>query len=205
MARTYRLFCALAAWTTLITQYGVIIIGGKYGGFFASNLAFFGYFTILTNILAALAFTAPFLKPKTPLHRLFMRQSVRAAITLYILIVAIVYHVILSADHNPAGLNALTNIGLHYILPALYILDWFAFSAKDKMRFKTLPLWAVYPLIYGVFTIGRGLMTGIYPYPFLNISERGLSAVIVTMCIFCAVYIIGGAGFTALGRVLPRR
>ncbi len=205
MARPYRLFCAIAAWVTLIIQYGVIIIGGKYGGFINSNLAFFGYFTILTNIFVAFAFTAPVLNPRALIARIFTRQAVRAALALYILIVALVYHFMLAAIHNPTGLNALTNIGLHYILPALYIIDWLAFAPKDKMRFKILPLWAVYPLIYGVFTIIRGLFTGVYPYPFLNITERGFAAVMITMCIFCAVYIIGGAGFIALGRVLPRR
>lgn len=202
---SYRFACAALAWLTLITQYGLIVIGGKYGGFWVSNLIFFGYFTILTNILAALAFTAPFLKQTRPLYRFFMRQEVRAAIALYILIVAIVYHAMLAAVHNPTGLNAITNISLHYILPVLYIMDWLAVSPKGKMAFKTLPLWTVYPVIYGGFTIVQGLISGFYPYPFLDISQRGWAAVIITMLIFCAVYIIGGAGFMVLGRILSRR
>jgi len=202
---SYRLICAALAWVTLITQYILMLQSGRYGGFWLSNLTYFGYFTILTNILVALTFTAPFLKPDNKIGVFFNRHNVRAAIALYILVVAIVYYALLFKNHNPQGLHAITNAGLHFALPVLYIVDWLVFAKKDALSFKTLPLWVLYPFAYGLFNIGRGLVTGFYPYPFLNISERGYLAVTITMFIFCAVYIIGGAGFIALGRKMTAR
>lgn len=204
MKTPYRAACAVAAWATLIAQYTLLLQRGVYGGWLSSSVTYFGYFTIWTNILVALAFTAPFLKPRNRLRVFFDRQAVRAAIALYILIVAVVYYALLFKAHNPQGLGALTNMGLHLILPILYIIDWLVFAHKDKMSYKSLPFWILYPLAYGLFNIARGLMTGFYPYPFLDISSRGVMSVTIAMVIFTAIYAVGGLIFIRLGRSLPR-
>ena len=200
MVIPYRKICGALAWTTLILQYILMVSSGEHGGFVSSTLTYLGYFTILTNILVALAFSVPFMKAESPLRRFFQRQSVRAAIALYILVVCIVYYALLAKIHNPVGLSAVLNVGLHFLLPVLYILDWLLFAKKDSMSFKHLPLWTAFPAAYGVFNIIRGAMTGFYPYPFLNITELGFGAVFINMFGFMLIYAIGGAIFITLGR-----
>ena len=62
------------------------------------------FFTILTNILVALAMTLPWLAPESKLGVFFSRPSVRTAITCYIIVVSAVYYAILRKLWNPEGL-----------------------------------------------------------------------------------------------------
>ncbi len=200
MKNTYRKLCAVLAWAVIILQYIVMVRGGEFGGIAASTLSYVGYFTILTNILAALAFSIPFYKAESAVFRFFNKQSVRAAIALYILVVAVVYYALLAKIHDPQGLSVYLNFNLHFLLPVLYILDWLIFADKGAMSFKHLPLWVAYPVVYGLFTILRGALTGVYPYPFLNITELGFGGVLINMIGFAFIYAIGGTLFILLGR-----
>ncbi len=205
MNMTYRKSCALLAWTVLVLQYIIMLQSGEFGGWGVTTLTYLGYFTILTNILVALAFSVPFFKDTGRLKTFFQRQSVRAAIALYILVVCLVYYGVLAQIHETEGLSTVLNLGLHLILPGLYLVDWVVFAKKGAMSFKHLPMWTLYPIVYGLFVIIRGHLTGFYPYPFLNIDEIGLGRVTLIMFGFVCIYALGGAGFIALGRALTRR
>ena len=204
MKKTFRIFGAGLTWLTLAVQYVLLVQGGEYGGIANSTFTFFGFFTILTNILVALAFSVPLMRPASRLRIFFQAQGVRAAIALYILIVMITYYGLLAKVHNPVGLNAVTNIGLHFLIPVLYIFDWLVFAGKDQMSFRRLPLWVAFPFAYGMFNIIRGALSGFYPYHFLNIAELGMGQVMINMAGFTAVYAIGGAVMIGLGRRLAK-
>jgi len=205
MEKIFRIGSAILTWVTIITQYWLIVRSGDFDSITAATIRYLGYFTILTNILVGLAFTAPFLNPNSKIRAFFERQTVRAAIALYILVVAVVYWALLASIHNPVGLSAIANIGLHLVLPVLYIIDWLAFSSKGSMSFKSLPYWVAYPMAYGILNIIRGQLTGFYPYPFLNITELGLGSVAMNMLGFTSIYLIGGALFIILGRILSSK
>lgn len=204
MKNKFRIICAAFAWAVILGQY-IVLIGEKtFGGLAGTTLAYFGFFTVTTNILVALAFSVPLLKPNTGIRRFFERQSVRAAIALYILVVAVIYYAVLAANHNPEGISALLNIGLHFVLPVLYIVDWLIFAPKGSMSYRHVPYWTAYPIAYGLFNLIRGQITGFYPYPFLDISTLGFSAVSLNMLGFTLFYAIGGVVFIGLGRILSR-
>ena len=202
METIFRSLGACLAWVSILTQYVILIHEGSFGGFVSSTIAYLSYFTILTNILVGLAFTAPLLSADNKFRQFFERQAVRAAIALYITVVMLVYWSLLASIHNPEGLSAIANVGLHLIVPVLYIFDWVLFSKKDNMSFKRIPFWILYPLGYGIYTIIRGAVTGVYPYPFMNVTELGIGRVFINMLGFTAFYAIGAAVFIALGRRL---
>jgi len=204
MKNKFRIICALLAWTLIVGQYVVLLKDGTYGGLASTSLSYFGFFTVTTNILVALAFSVPFLKPASKLHAFFERQSVRAAIALYIFVVAVIYYALLAADHNPEGISAHFNTGLHFLMPVLYILDWLIFADKGSISYKSAPYWTLYPIGYGVFNLIRGHFTGFYPYPFLDISKIGAGAVSMNMLGFALFYGFGGVAVIFLGRVLSR-
>lgn len=204
MKTPFRLIAALLAWASIIMQYVLMVTSGEFGGLANSSLMFFGYFTILTNILVATAFTAHVMPDGNRLKSFFHGPHVRAALALYILVVAVVYHMVLAELHNPVGLNALTNIGLHTVIPVLYIFDWVIFANKRLLSYKTIPLWIIYPLVYGFLTLGRGLLTGFYPYPFLDVTQVGFSGFATSMLGFTVLYGIGAAIFITLGRALSK-
>ena len=121
------------------------------------------------------------------------------------MVVAVVYYSLLYKIHNPQGLSVITNASLHFIMPVLYILDWVVFAKKDKLSYKSLPLWVIFPLAYGAFNIVRGLATGFYPYPFLDIGSRGAASVMVAMLMFAVTYLIGGALFIWFGQKISQK
>lgn len=205
MKNKFRIVCALLAWLTILGQYAVLLQERTYGGFGATSLTYFGFFTVTTNILVALAFSVPLMKTGSRLRSFFKRPAVRAAIALYILVVAVIYYGVLAADHHPEGISAVMNVGLHFVLPALYILDWLFFADKRPMSYKSTPYWTLYPIVYGLFNVIRGHVTGFYPYPFLDITKIGVSAVSLNMLGFALFYGLGGAAVIFLGRLLSRR
>lgn len=201
---SFRLLCAAFTWLALTLQYYVVLTSGEHDSFGAASLYFFGFFTILTNIIVALAFTAPLFKQNNRAILFFEKPAVRAAIALYILVVAVVYHILLAGDHNPVGLGAWTNHALHTIIPVLYIIDWLIFARKSPMSYAHIPYWVIYPLAYGLFNIVRGMITGFYPYPFMDLGQLGVAGVAVNMAGFTALYAIGAAAFIALGKQLSK-
>ena len=200
----YRTIGAVIGWATLIAQYSLVVTSNEHANVLAATVSYFSYFTILTNFLVVLAFTAPLLASTTKLHNFFTKPAVRTAIALYITFVAVVYHIMLRHLWDPQGLQLVADIALHTVLPILYVLDWIVFSPKRSLRFVHIPYWLIYPTIYGLYTIIRGALSGIYPYPFLNVSELGLLGVFINMIGFLMIYVIGGAVLIALGRKLSK-
>lgn len=204
MKTLYRIIGALVTWGFIALQYYVLLQSGAFGGFWAATLTYVSYFTILTNILVGLAFTAPLLGPESRLRHIFEKQSMRAAVALYIFVVMVVYWGMLASIHEREGLGILANLGVHLIVPILYLMDWLVFTPKRGMKFTRLPFWVIFPLGYGVYTLIKGMITGFYPYPFLDLSALSFGQVLVNMAGFTLFYLAGGAVFVGLGRVLPR-
>ena len=128
----------------------------------------------------------------------------RAAIALYIFVVAVVYHTLLRHLWEPQGIQLATDIAFHSVMPALYLIDWIFFADKRPMRYAHIPYWVIYPLIYGAYTILRGALSGVYPYPFLNVTELGIGGVLINMTGFLGLYGVGAAAFITLGWFLSK-
>jgi hypothetical protein len=91
MEKYYRIGAAALAWFAILLQYYLTIT--KPGApLLEATVRYFSFFTILTNILVALALTLPWLSPGSSLGQFFTRPSVRTAILTYIIIVAVIYH-----------------------------------------------------------------------------------------------------------------
>jgi hypothetical protein len=204
MKTIYRTFGAALAWAVLAIQYVLMITNGEHASIGAATISYVGYFTILTNFLVAFALTAPMLSTTSRARLFFERPAVRAAIALYISVVAVVYHLLLAHLWDPLGWQKFTDICLHTLLPILYLFDWLVFAKKRPMRYARIPYWVIYPAAYGLFIILKGAITGTYPYPFLNVTELGLTGVMINMFGFTALYAVGAAVFITLGRFLSR-
>ena len=95
MAIAFRMAAGILGWAALILQYALVLTGTLGADSFTRGINFFSYFTILTNIVVAIALTLPWLAPQSQLGKFFARPTVRTAITAYIIIVmAIVYFVL---------------------------------------------------------------------------------------------------------------
>ena len=59
----YRAIGTLIGWATLVAQYFLVVSEGGHANLAAATISYLSYFTILTNFLVVLAFTAPLLSP----------------------------------------------------------------------------------------------------------------------------------------------
>lgn len=200
-ARAWRILFAIVAWATLLTRYGLMLNDGT-RSVIGSTVVFFSYFTILTNVLVALAFTAPALWPDGRLGRWTATEGVRAAIAMYIAVVALIYHLFLASTWDPQGLTRVVDIGLHTVLPIAFVLDWLLFVPKGRLRWIDPVKWLAYPLLYGVFTVIHGLMIGWYPYWFIDIGVLGWSRALTNFGALLMFFLVLGLIVAALDRAL---
>ena len=203
MKNNYRIMCAIIAWVVLALRFVDMLIIGEQSSIAETLFIYFGYFTVWANILIALAFTAPLLKPDSKLFNFFMRPDVRTALASYIFMVSVVYHMLIVPYWNPQGFTWVTATGLNTVMPILYIIDWLFFAEKRMIFYKHLPYWLIFPAVYGVTSIIRGLLTNVYPYPFLNVTDLGIGNVLFNMLGLVAVFAVVGPIFIALAHLIP--
>jgi hypothetical protein len=134
-----------------------------------SLVNFFSFFTIESNVIAVAALLVA---TRFPL--------LRGAATCYMTITGIVYISLLSGVDVDLTFPWV-NVIVHYLMPAVVVLDWFLFPGEVRTPMATtMALWTAYPIAYLGYTFIRGAITGWYPYPFLNPST-GPGALAITV------------------------
>ena len=160
---------------TLVLQLYVMIGSAPANGITTTMavVRYFDYFTILTNILVAIACLAPVLARKSRWGRFFLRADVTAAITTYIIFVGIAYNLLLKNLWNPVGLQFVADRLLHDIMPIVYTALWLLFVPKGHLRWGQTGWWLIYLVVYFLYAMAIGAMSGFYPYPFVDVNTLG--------------------------------
>jgi hypothetical protein len=174
MRTWYRVAAAAIGWFVIGLQY-YLTVGKADGDFVLAATRLLSFFTILTNILVALAMTLPWAAPESKLGAFFSRPSVRTAIACYIILVSAVYYAILRKLWNPEGLQYLADTIEHCVAPALYIVDWLVFVPKGTLSARSVPWWLLYPVGYAAFSLLHGATTAI-PIPSSRSGNSAMSA-----------------------------
>ena len=60
--------------------------------------------------------------------------------------------------------------------------------------------WLVYPGVYLVYILTRGAVTGLYPYPFVDVNVLGYAGVLAHAAVFLLVFLAMGLLVVAVGR-----
>lgn len=193
--RYFAITICIIAWAGSILQYYLVVKNAAFNNqtVFEATTRFFGYFTVLSNLLVAICLTFT-LFTRGHWHRFFSRFSVQTAITLYIFIVGLGYNVLLRHLYHMEGLQSVTNEIQHVVVPALFTFYWIIYVRKHKLSWIALLPWLIYPFLYLVMALIRGAVDSFYPYPFLNAKELGLITVLKNaiglLMIFVAVSLI---------------
>jgi len=188
LERFYLAAMVIIGWFALVTQFYINMTSGI-SGIWELMVRYFSYFTIQTNILVAVCFTTLLLKPQSKWGRFFSRQQTLSAITVYIVIVGLIYNTILRFLWEPEGLQKIVDELLHSVIPLLVLFYWFVFTAKDRLQWKNVLPWLIYPFAYIVYVLVRGSVSGFYPYPFINTQRLGLDKVLVNSVGIAFVFI----------------
>jgi hypothetical protein len=188
MQRWFRMVAAAIGWFSIVLQYYLIVRYKTEGDFVEAAIRMLAFFTMLTNILVALAMTLPWLAPESKWGAFFSRPSVRTAIASYIIVVSAVYYTVLQKLWNPEGWQLVADTIEHCVTPALYILDWLVFVPKGILQSRSISWWLIFPVGYAFYSLIHGAVTGYYPYPFLDVTKLGYERVLVNMAVLTAAF-----------------
>ena len=195
---------AILTWSALALQLDVSLsLAILHGRSLGSGLvSFFGFFTVLTNLLVALVFTAEVgFSKKTSFLR---RADLQSAAAVYVVIVSVVYTVLLQHLAVETGPRWLADVLLHYVIPPIYLVYWLVSVPKGTLRWLDPLRWLAYPLAYFAASLARGALTGIYPYPFLNVQLLGFERLALNAVGLLIAFAVMGCLCVALDRALAR-
>lgn len=205
MAGTYRSIAGLIGWSALILQY-VLMAGGQPPAAVAERTVnYFSFFTILSNLLVAMALSAPAAARWSGLARWWLKPVVRGAIALYIAVVMAIYHLLLRQIWDPQGWQLVADVTLHYLMPVLYLIDWLVFAPKVRLAWRAAVWWLAFPTLYGLWSLIHGAVSGWYPYPFLDVGVLGYPRTLGNMAAMVLAFLVPGLGVVALDRLLAGR
>lgn len=202
--RIYSAAGALTGWFAVVFQL-YLIIQNRVMSIISTIFQYFSYFTILTNILVALAFTFIVVAPDSRRGKFFRQPKVLTAIAVYITVVGLVYNLILRFLWAPSGLQLVVDELLHSVMPVAFVIFWLAFVPKGELQWKDVFPWLLYPLIYLIYILLRGAGTGRYPYPFIDVNTLGYSRVLLHCGGLFLVFFLLSLLFVGIGRVSAGR
>lgn len=189
----------LIAWFAVITQY-YLMIENRVASVGETTIRFFSFFTILTNSIVAIYFTFIIFKIKNGWFAIADKPGTLTAITVYITIVGLVYQILLRHVWQPEGLQLIVDELLHSFIPVTVIIYWYLYETKLSVAYRQIISWLIYPLIYLIYILIRGNFSNFYPYPFVNVSNLGITKVLINSILLMALFTGLSAFFIRIGR-----
>ncbi|WP_343522553.1 Pr6Pr family membrane protein [Pedobacter sp.] len=191
---------AVAVWFSLALQFSVSLqlLNNDYP---TTIKAFISYFTVLTNIIVAVCFTRLSFVKQVESGNLFTQSSTLTAITVYIVVVGLIYNIMLRGLVLPAGLAArLADELLHVVNPLIFLFFWVSFVKKSTLQYQQAISWLAYPFIYVVFIVVRGYLINKYPYPFIDVVQLGYPRAILNAGLIMLIFWLLSLFFIFIGK-----
>lgn len=146
----------------------------------------FGFFTIWSNGIVAMVAGWCGWSGRT---RWLGHPAVLAASTVFILVVGVVYNTLLAGlNHPPTPLRVLIDHVFHIVVPLAWPLWWLALRPRRQLGFDRLWWVLPVPLLYCLYSLWRGGVTGRYAYFFIDVSVLGWQQVIINIAGFSALF-----------------
>lgn len=199
----YMAVLAILVWLALGIQFYISTIkymaeGRTFGGAIVQLLSFF---TIQNNFLVALALTLILLWPLSKWGKFFSTPSVLGGLSLYIIIVCVVYQLILRKEHTQYGWFRFCDEVFHSVSPPMFVIFWLVFITKDSLPWTKAFSWLIYPLIYFIYIIARGALTGYYPYSFIDGNKLTYAQISVNFVLLLIAFLAIGSGLIGITRL----
>lgn len=168
-------------------------------------IRYFSYFTIDTNLFAAISVTFLLFKSSGKVSAFFSSQSFQTATAAYIFIVGLIYNTVLRSLWSPQGIQMVLDELQHLINPLLFIAYWVLFGNQTKLPRSSSWYWLIFPLVYIFLVLVRGSFSGFYPYPFLNVTKLGFNSVLSNCVAITLLFVLAAVLFRAIGNYLAGR
>ena len=200
--RALAAIAALIGWFALALQFWLIVSIDSPLTVGMRVVNYFSYFTILSNILAALVFTVCAVhNHRGPFH-VFSRPPVMAGVAVYMAITGLVYVFILRALWNPEGWVRVADDLLHYVMPVLYLGFWIVFVRKGRLRPAHIPAILIFPIVYAIYSLARGGLVDWYPYPFLDLRAHAVGEILLNMALLTIGFALLSAMIVTFDRMM---
>lgn len=202
LRRGIAIITAIAAWASLGLQFVLLVAQMTSNGtsLIEAVWRFFGFFTIIMNLMAAVVASAMVTNPTSHLAGPRSRLVTAAAIVFG----GLVYSVALRAIWQPTGWQAVADHGLHDVTPLLFFLTWLVWD-HGGLRWRDALWAAVPPLAYCTYAFVRGAADGWYAYWFLNPETLSLPQLATSIALLTAAFIVVAITLVAIDRLLAGR
>ena len=154
-----------------------------------------GYFTVLGNLATLIIMLRVAISRK-------IRARRAAAITVVMAITGLGYHGLLAGIWAHQGLAWWADQGLHTAVPVLTILWWVAYAPKSGLKWYDSVRWLIWPILYADYALVRGLASGFYPYPFLDVSVLGIAQIALNVVVLAAAFVALGVLLIGTARII---
>lgn len=202
MKKIFQVTGFLLSWTGVFLQYylSMSVADSR----IADTIKYISFMTIWTNIFVSLFFTFCIFARESGPARFLSRPSIQAALLIYIAAVGLIYHFFLAHIWNPQGLQLAVDHILHTAVPLYYVIYWVIFGDKVHLNIRNAFNWLLYPLIYAVYALIRGAVSGKYPYYFIDVSTLGYGVVLRNIAFLALAYFVMGVVLVTLNNILVR-
>jgi hypothetical protein len=156
------------------------------------------YFTTQSNlwVLAYLALAVILSLCKSPARWSRAMGFFQGACMVYISVTGLIYFTVLQG-----ALNSVQTGILHLVIPVGFLVDWLLSAWKAPCRWIYVPFYLVYPILYLIWSI----VTGIYPYFFLDWPALGIPVFVGWVAALIALFTGLGLLYTWINHALEHR
>ncbi len=192
---------AALAWAALLLQLALSLRLSRDNdnGIAHGLVAYFGYFTVLTNLFVALVATRG-ARMADGGRELAWRGGAIASIV----VVGLGYHLLLRNVWDPQGWQKLADIALHSAVPLAALAWWLAMPPRGRIAADAPLRWLLWPVAYTAYALLRGALIGSYPYYFIDVGALGWPRVSLHLAGLLVVFVLVGYAVRALA-LLRRR
>jgi hypothetical protein len=192
---------ALVAQLVLVVDGASVLVAEERPNLPVRLLHFVSYFTVLSNVLVLATTLTLARRPDRdgPVWRVLRLSAVTG-----IVVTGLVHWFLLRPLLNLTGWSAATDRLLHLVVPALALVGWLVFGPRPRVRLRVVVASLIYPVAWLAYTLLEGAVTGWYPYPFLDVGQRGGAEVAVACLAVTALVLVVSLLLWWGDRALPR-
>ena len=192
---------ATLAWAALVLQLwlSLRLAAGNGGGALQGLVAYFGYFTVLSNLFVALVASRGAGMADGGRDLVWRGCAVTS-----IMVVGLGYHLLLRNVWDPQGWQKLADISLHYAVPLAALSWWLACPPRARIAAIAPLRWLAWPLAYAAYALLRGPLVGSYPYYFIDVGALGVPRVMAHLAGLMVVFVAAGYLLRALAHARQR-
>lgn len=200
IARLVAAVGALVGWAALALQFVLLVqkMQADGGTLLQGAWRFFGFFTILANILVAGALTHAALRYEKRVG--FGAPRMELAVAAAIAMVGLVYSALLRATWNPQGWQKVADAVLHDVTPVVF-LAFFLLRRRRPLRWRAAAVVLVFPIAYVVYAFARGAADGWYAYYFLDPTRLGPAQLAMNVAGLSVAFWIMGLALVGLSNI----